>query len=66
MLKDLGYGGAHGFSLYGASPDFGSAVKALVLQGFRAIPDCSFRDIGADVVWSDAKSTYFITVVLAG
>ncbi|HEX9832829.1 MAG TPA: hypothetical protein VGA66_07040, partial [Mycobacterium sp.] len=42
VLKDLGYQGNKATILYGAGKNEADSIKALVLQGYAKIPDCSY------------------------
>jgi hypothetical protein len=65
LLKDLGYGGSKAATLSGASANGGDAIKALLLQGFAKIPDCSYTDYGVSAIYNAKKDLILTTVVLA-
>lgn len=65
LLKDLGYQGSKATILYGAGRNAADSIKALVLQGFHDIPDCSYREFGAGVSQGNSDSWILSTVVLA-
>lgn len=65
-LKDLGYGGKKATMLQGAAPDHGDSIKAMLLEGYAALRDCSYTDFGADVRSDDATGITYSVVVLAG
>jgi hypothetical protein len=64
-LKDLGYGGSKAAILIGAGATDANSIKALLLQGYLAIPDCSYTDYGVSAVHNAAKDMILTTVVLA-
>jgi hypothetical protein len=64
-LKDLGYGGSKAAILIGAGATDANSIKALLLQGYLAIPDCSYTDYGVSAVHNTAKDMILTTVVLA-
>jgi hypothetical protein len=65
-LKILGYGGNKAVALQGATHDLATSIKALLLSGYAAIPDCTYTDMGVNVV-QYAPTNYWLTVaVLAG
>jgi hypothetical protein len=66
LLKDLGYGGNKSAILVGAGSTAADSIKALLLQGYAKIPDCSFVDYGASSVHNDSKDQILTAVVLAG
>jgi hypothetical protein len=65
VLKDLGYGGSKAAILTSAAQDDGNAVKALILQGFAKIPDCSYTDVGVSTIYNSTKDMFLMTAVLA-
>ena len=65
VLKDLGYGGSKATILSGAGLTDVNAIKALLLQGYISIPDCSFTDYGVSTLYNERESMYLTTVVLA-
>ncbi|WP_111512225.1 hypothetical protein [Mycobacterium kyogaense] len=65
LLHDLGYQGSKATIVHGAGRNSADAVKALMLQGYRSIPDCSYRDFGASMIYNDAKGVFLTIVVLA-
>jgi hypothetical protein len=66
LLKDLGYGGSKSTILYGAGKNEADSIKALLLQGYRDIPDCSYSDMGVSVLQGNSAGWILSTVVLAG
>ena len=65
-LKLLGYGGSKAKLLRGADASSAIAIKGLLLEGYAAIPDCSYTDFGARIQRDDATGYYLASVVLAG
>jgi hypothetical protein len=66
VLKDLGYGGHKAVMLQGAGHTEAKAIKGALLEGFDALPDCSYTDYGVSLL-HNATSEYMLTVaVLAG
>lgn len=66
VLKDLGYPGSKSTILYGAGKTEANSIKALLLQGYRDIPDCSYSDMGLSVLQGNSAGWIMSTVVLAG
>ncbi|WP_319451175.1 MULTISPECIES: hypothetical protein [unclassified Mycobacterium] len=65
-LKDLGYRGNKATILQGAAPDHGDSVKAMLLEGYAALRDCSYTDFGVDVRSDDSIGITYSVLVLAG
>lgn len=65
LLKDLGYGGSKATILYGAGKTEVNSIKALLLQGYLNIPDCSYNDVGVSVLQGNSAGWILSTVVLA-
>ncbi len=65
-LKILGYPGSKGIVLQGASKPDDWSIKALLLQGYDKIPDCSYTDFGADMRLYEPTGVWLTAVVLAG
>lgn len=66
LLSDLGYRGSKSAILSGAAKNYADAVKAVLLQGYAAIPNCAYVDFGASALYNAKKDMTFVTVVLAG
>ena len=64
VLKDLGYAASKATILSGAAADDGDAIKALLLQGYAKIPDCSYKDFGVSALHNAKKDLTLTTVVL--
>ncbi len=65
LLKDLGYPASKSRILYGAGKKEADSIKALLLQGYREIPDCSYSDVGVSVLQGNSAGWIMSTVVLA-
>jgi hypothetical protein len=66
LLKDLGYGGTKSTFILGAGRTPADSIKALILQGYRKIADCSYLKYGASSLHNDSKDLILTAVVLAG
>lgn len=65
LLKDLGYGGSKSTFVLGAGRSAADSIKALLLQGYRKIPDCSYVDYGVSSLHNESKDMILTVVVLA-
>ena len=65
-LKEFGYGGTKAYLLQGAHESEAKAIKGALLQGYAAIPDCSYTDFGVSIVRNSATGNTLAVVVLAG
>ncbi|MCX2930589.1 hypothetical protein ORI20_09900 [Mycobacterium sp. CVI_P3] len=65
-LKDLGYQGSKAVIIHGAAKNEADSIKALLLQGYAAIPDCTYTDFGVDVSQSNSDGWILTALVLAG
>lgn len=65
-LKDLGYRGTKAVVLRGAQMDEALAIKSVLLEGYAAIPDCSYTDFGADMRQNEPTGYRLASLVLAG
>lgn len=65
LLKDLGYGATTSAILVGAGSTSADSIKALLLQGYLKIPDCSFVDFGVSSLHNASKDMILTAVVLA-
>jgi hypothetical protein len=65
LLKDLGYGGDKSVILQGAGSTLGEATKAALLQGYVAIADCSYVNVGVSSLHNMSKNMILTVVVLA-
>jgi hypothetical protein len=64
-LKDLGYGGSKAAILLGAGATDADSIKAVLLQGYNKIPDCSYTDYGVSALHNTSKDMILTTIVLA-
>jgi hypothetical protein len=65
LLRDLGYHGSKSTIVVGAGRTAAIAIKALIVQGYAKIPDCSYVDYGASSIHNESKDMILTTVVLA-
>lgn len=65
-LKILGYPGGHATAIQGAAQSGAISIKALLLQGFDKIPNCSYRDFGVNMQRNEASGYELTVAVLAG
>jgi hypothetical protein len=65
LLQDLGYPGTKSAILEGAGRTSADSIKALLLQGYLKIPDCSYIDYGVSSLRNTSKDLILTTVVLA-
>ncbi|MGB8407428.1 MAG: hypothetical protein WCE30_25535 [Mycobacterium sp.] len=64
-LKDLGYGGSKATILTGAGATAADSIKVVLLQGYLAVPDCSYTDYGVSALHNTSKDMILTTIVLA-
>lgn len=64
-VKDLGYGGSKVRLLQGANTTEALAIKALLIEGYLAIPDCSYTDYGVSVL-QNRTTNYFLAAAILG
>lgn len=65
-LKILGHPGNKAALLQGASKNAAISIKALLLQGFDKVPDCSFTEFGTNVMYHEPTGYVLTVAVLAG
>lgn len=65
-LKDLGYGGTKAYLLQGADRSDALAIKGALLEGYAAIPDCSYTDFGVSARRNETTGYNLVSSVLAG
>lgn len=63
ILADLGVRTDRAFSLQGAGRTGADAIKGVLLQGYKAIPDCSYTEIGTSLI-SEERSGYVLVVAI--
>jgi hypothetical protein len=66
ILNDLGFKARKAAILSSATPDEATAIKALLLQGYAKLPDCSYTAYGVSATYNEKKGDILMTVVLAG
>jgi hypothetical protein len=65
-LKILGYSGSKATMLQGAARNETDALKGLLLEGYKSLADCSYKDYGANVLFNERTGYYLSIAVLAG
>ena len=65
-LQDLGYGGNKSKLLAGAGKNEADAIKGALIEGYAAIPDCSYTDFGVSMRRNESRGYDLSSVVLAG
>jgi hypothetical protein len=65
-LKDLGYGGNKAVLLSGAAKNDADSIKGVLLEGYAAIPDCSYTDFGVSFLRNQTSGYSLSSLVLAG
>jgi hypothetical protein len=65
-LQDLGYGGKKGKLLSGAAKNEVDAIKGALIEGYAAIPDCSYTDFGVSMLRNQPTGYILTSLVLAG
>jgi hypothetical protein len=65
-LRHLGYSGTKAILLAGAGKNAADAIKGAVLEGYLAIPDCSYTEFGVSIRRNDAIGYDLTAAVLAG
>jgi len=65
LLQDLGYPATKSAILLGAGKTSADSIKALLLQGYIKIPDCSYVDYGVSSLHNASKDMIVTAVVLA-
>lgn len=66
IAKDLGITGSKVTSLQGAALAESDAIHGVLLEGFSAIPDCSYTEIGTSVLREPDSGYTLLVVVLVG
>lgn len=65
IVNEFGVGASKAVTLQGAGEDPAIALRGLLLQGYRAIPDCSYTDFGVDSLFDPVTGFHLVVVVLA-
>lgn len=63
ILAELGIEAKNVHSLQGAGRVEADAIKGLLLQGYKTIPDCSYTEFGASGFY-EPQSGYFLAVAV--
>lgn len=65
IVKDLGSGASKAVRLQGAGHNHNDvdAIKGVLLQGYKAIPDCSYTDFGVSL-FHDVDTGYSLAVAI--
>lgn len=66
VLKDLGFEGTKAELLTSAKQSDAEAVEALLVQGYLAVPNCQYTELGVSTLYNAYKDVILMTVVLAG
>ncbi|CDO30929.1 hypothetical protein [Mycolicibacterium peregrinum] len=66
IAKDLGITGSKVTSLQGAGLAESDAIHGVLLEGFSAIPDCSYTEIGTSALREPDSGYTLVVVVLVG
>lgn len=66
IAKDLGIAGSKVMSLQGAGVAESDAIHGVLIEGFSAIPDCSYTEIGTSVLREPDSGYTLLVVVLVG
>lgn len=64
-LKEAGYAASKALLLLGHAGTETDAIRGPVLEGYEAIPDCSYTDFGVSVLQNDELRYSITAVVLA-
>lgn len=64
LLQDLGYPVSKAKILSGAAHSSADSIKAMLLQGFNVLPDCSYTHFGVGSMYNAKKDVVLVTVVL--
>lgn len=66
VLNDFGSTAGRAVALQGHGPDDATAIRAALLQGYTAIPDCSYTTFGTSVIRDPGSGKSMVVAVLAG
>lgn len=64
ILNDLGIEVREDQSLHGAGRTDVDALKGLLIQGYQAIPNCSYTDFGASHLYDELTGYHLVVVIL--
>lgn len=65
-LKNFGYSGENAVLLQGAAKNDGDSIKGAILEGFAAMPDCSYTDFGVSIRKNETTGYKLSSLILAG
>jgi hypothetical protein len=66
ITKDVGIHGEKVTALRGGAHDTTSAIKGALLQGYSALPDCSYSRFGTSILYEEESDYVLAVVVLVG
>ena len=66
IVNEFGVGSGTAVSLQSAGPDVTTAITALLLQGYKAVPDCSYTDFGVDARYDPGTRQQLLVAILVG
>lgn len=66
VLREMGYPTSKAKLLAGYGTEPAKAIRGAVLQGWEALPDCSYVKYGANALTNDSQGYVLTAVVLAG
>jgi hypothetical protein len=66
VLRDLGYNTSKAKMLLGYGDVDAKAIRGLVIEGFAALPDCTYTKYGMDALSNDDDGYVLTSLVLAG
>lgn len=66
ILKDLGITTTQAISLQGAAKSEADAIKGALLQGYKAIPDCTYSEIGTSRLYEEQSGYVLVVIILVG
>lgn len=64
ITKDLGINSSKVISLQGAGHSPADAIKSILLEGYKDIPDCSYTDFGSSELYEEQSGFTLMVVVL--
>jgi hypothetical protein len=65
-LKELGFRGSKAKYIGGAGKTEADTIKGVLLEGYSAIPDCSYNVVGYNMVFNESAGKYLAAAVFAG
>ncbi len=63
IAKDVGITGTKVISLQGAGKVEGDAIRGVLIEGYKALPDCAYTNYGVSML-NDPESGYSLAVVV--